>query len=362
VGPERGAVVAVAALALFASAWATDVGPRSDGRLRWVALAQAVRALGALAAVFWLVGGPADARGAAWCVVIAEVSAAAVPLALHLREHGTPFPRLRGRETRVIAHRAAVAGLSRFVRVSLYGVDLLALGWWVGGDVGPYAAGRRVVYALAALGLVVPAVLGPSIAAAWMAGAEPARRRVAECLSALWSLSLPAAVGLAYTSGRWMPALFGADYQNGGPWLALVVARLPWMLGAAFSQTALVACRRERLGLRLVLWQAAVAAIGVPVGLALDGPWGVGWAVFVVEASGAIGGWVLLGSLGLAPRWAELAGRPLAGCLGLIAACRLAQQAPLALLVPAGALGYALAWRAASRWVRFDTLTAWAGR
>ena len=51
----------------------------------------------------------------------------------------------------------------------------------------------RVVFALVALSLVVPAALAPSIAAAWAAGVGPARRRVGEVLGGLWTVSLPAA-------------------------------------------------------------------------------------------------------------------------------------------------------------------------
>src|SRR5262249_28066397 len=78
--------------------------------------------------------------------------------------------------------------------------DLLALGWWAGAGLGPYAAARRVVFAMAALGLVVPSALGPMIAAAWVSGVPPARAQVRAALARLWSLSLPAAVGLALTA------------------------------------------------------------------------------------------------------------------------------------------------------------------
>lgn len=349
VGPDRAGAVAVAGLGLFASAWVTDVGLRSAGRLGWVALGQAARALGAVAAVGLLVHGPGDVIRAAWCLVLAEASAAAVPLSLHLREYGWPRPRFRRRASRVLASRGAVAGLSRFARVTLYGADLLALGWWSGGEFGCYAAARRVVYALLALGLVVPAALGPSIAGAWAAGVGPARRRVGGALTLLWTWSLPAAVGLGLTADRWMPALFGPEYDGGGPWLALAAARLPWALAAGFAQAALVACRREDQGLKLVLGQSALAAVVIPLGMAAAGPWGVGWAALVVEAAGAVAGWALLARRGVAPGWAALTGRALVGCAGLVVACRWTAGAPLAAVVAAGAVGYAVAWRWAAR-------------
>jgi len=354
IGPDRGGAVALAGLGLFASAWATDVGPRAEGRLGWIALAQIVRASGFVAAVLMLVRGPADVARAAWCLALAEAFAAGVPLALHAKEYGFPRPRFRRRATGVLARRGAIAGLSRFARVTLYGIDLLALGWWAGGGLGPYAAARRVVYALAALGLVVPAVLAPSIARSWALGVGPARRRVGEISTGLWSLSLPAAVGLGLTADRWMPLLFGPDYRDGGPWLALVAARLPWLLAAGFAQAALVACRREDLGLKLVMVQSAVAAVAVPVAVAAAGPWGVGWAALGVETVGGVVGWAMLARLGVAPGWTEQTARALAGCLGLFAACQWTRGEPLGAVVVAGALGYAVAWRAGARWLRCD--------
>ena len=49
-----------------------DVGPRAVGRLGWVALAQAVRSAGYLAAVVVLVRRPSDSLNAAVCLVLAD--------------------------------------------------------------------------------------------------------------------------------------------------------------------------------------------------------------------------------------------------------------------------------------------------
>ncbi len=103
--PSRGAIVAVAGLALFASVFVVDVGPRADGRLGWIAGAAGVRAAAALAVVL-LVQRPGDALAAAWCLVVAEGCAAVLPLGLHLREHRWPRPRFRSRATRVLARAA----------------------------------------------------------------------------------------------------------------------------------------------------------------------------------------------------------------------------------------------------------------
>jgi O-antigen/teichoic acid export membrane protein len=281
-----------------------------------------------------------------------------VPLALHCREYGFPRMRFRRRASLVLARRGAVTGLTRFARVSLYGADLLALGWWAGSELGNYAAARRVVFAMVGLGLVVPAALGPTLARAWRLGTRAARERIAVALAGLWSASLPAAVGLGLTADRWMPALFGAPYRDGGPWLALVAARLPWLLAASFSQAALVACRREDWSLRLVLGQTALAAVLIPACVFAAGPWGVAWATLVVEAAGAIEGWALLTRLGVAPCWTGQTGRAIVGCLGLIAGCRVTRDMPLAVVCLAGAISYGAGWRLASRWFRHAEATS----
>jgi O-antigen/teichoic acid export membrane protein len=348
-GPDKGAVIAVAGLGLFAAAFVVDVGPRAEGRLGWIAYAQVIRALGGAGAVFLLVRGPADALAAAWCLVAAEACAAVVPLGLHIREYGLPRPRFRWRATRVLAARGMVAGLSRFGRVTLYAADLLILGWWAGAEVGAYAAGKRVVFVLVAMGLVIPSVLGPSIAASWAAGVEPARRRIGAALGLLWATSLPASVGVALTAGRWMPLLFGEAYRDGGPWLALIASRLPFVLAAGFAPAALLACRREGWGLRLVAGQCVLAVVVLPMAVAYGGPLGAGWAAFGIEAAGAVVGWAWLRQLGVAPSWSEQVARPLLGCLGLFAAVSVSRHAPLAVVVAAGAFGYLAAWRFAAR-------------
>jgi O-antigen/teichoic acid export membrane protein len=360
VGPDRGRAVAVAGLVLFAAAWVADVGPRATGRLGWVALAQGLRAVGFTAAVLALVRGPGDATRGAACLVLGEAVGAGVTLAVHASRHGFPRPRWRRRASLLLARRGAVAALTRFGRVTLYGADLLALGWWAGSEVGPYAAARRLVFALVALGLVVPAVIGPALARAWAAGSGAARERVGEVLQGLWTLSLPAAVGIGLTADRWMLALFGEPYRGGGPWLALVAARLPWLLAATFAQSALVACRREGWALRLVLGKLGLAALLIPASALAAGPWGVGWAALALEAAGAIAGWAALARLGVAPGWAEQTGRALVGCLGLVAACRLTRGAPLPAVGVAGAFAYGAAWRAGARFASLQS-AAWEG-
>src|SRR5262249_5503336 len=154
-------------LILLPSAFTADVGLRALGRLRWLGAAQALRSVGYAGLALTLVRAPGDVLRAAWCLLAAEVLATVVPLVWHVRRHGLPRLRLRRRATMVLAHRGAIAGLTRFGRVSLYGADVLALGWCAGPELGSYAAARRVVFGLVGLGLVLPAAVAPAIARRW---------------------------------------------------------------------------------------------------------------------------------------------------------------------------------------------------
>lgn len=343
-GADRAGAVAIAGVALFASAWASDVGLRATFRMRELAAAQVVRTLGVATSIYLSIQGPADLFAAAWCLVAAECFGALVPLWCHKREHGWPRPKLRNRASLVLFRRGMVTGLTRFARVTLYGLDLIVLGSWAASEFGPYAAARRLVFALIALGLVVPAVLGPALARAWCEGREPAKKRIGDALTGLWSLSLPAAVGIGMTSDRWMLLIFGEAYRNGGPWLALVAARLPWLLTASFAQTALVACRREKWSLRLALGQLVLAALIFPPALYLAGPWGVGWGSQVVEMAGAIAGWAMLARLGIAPGLNITIGRAFKGCLAMVVVCRFTREESLTTIVIAGAVAYGFVW------------------
>jgi len=345
-GPGRGWVVVVVGLALIPSALAADVGARASGRFAALALAQIARAIGLTIGAGWLVAGAGDAVVAAGSVVGAEVGSSLILLAAHAREHGLPRPRFRRRGWSALARRGAIAGATRFGRVSLYSADVLALGSLAASGLGPYAAARRVAFALLALGLVVPTAMAPRIARAWASGGDEARAMVGRTFSALASASLPATVGLMATADRWMPRLFGEGYREGGPWLALIAARLPFVLASNLQQAALIACRREAVALRLVGGMAALGLALIPTLGLKFGPWGVGTAALAIEIAGAVGGWLALRRVGLAPAWHHGAGPAAAGTLALFGICRVGRDWPLGGVVIAGALAYAIVGQA----------------
>ncbi len=157
-----------------------------------------------------------------------------------------------------------VAGATRFGRVSLYAADILILGILASPGLGPYAAARRLAFALLALGLVVPSAVAPRIARAWVSGKDEARGVIVRTFEGLFAVALPATVGLIATADRWMPRLFGEGFREGGPWLALIVARLPFVLASNVQQAALIACRREVWAFRLMAGMVALGLVLIP--------------------------------------------------------------------------------------------------
>jgi hypothetical protein len=161
-------------------------------------------------------------------------------------------------------------------------------------------------------------------------------------MAGLGALVLPAVAGLSLTSmsGRWMAALFGPAFRDGGMWLVLVAARLPWLLAGSVSQAALIACRREDEALSLVAGMATLAALTIPLAAWCHGPWGVGIASLCVEGAGAVAGWLLLRRIGVAPPWHHHAGPTILGCLAMVAVCHAAAAWPLWGVALAGAVAY----------------------
>jgi O-antigen/teichoic acid export membrane protein/SAM-dependent methyltransferase len=290
-----------AGLVLVPSAFVADVGPRARNELGFLAILQVLRALGMVAFVWILVASPRDLLAAASAPAVAETLVALVCAIRASRADGWPWPRWRARAAIVLSRRAIVAGLIRFGRVGLYAADAMALGLASGVDRGGYAAGRRLVFALVAVGVVVPTLFAPSLARAWQRGAAEASTELRRGLVILLGLFIPTALGLWLLADLILPALFGSQYQQASPLLGLVAARLPVLLAATWFQSALVAFGREAVALRLTLMAAVVAVILLPIAAVTGGPLGIGWAVLSVEAVLAVGGWIAL-------RWQGIGG------------------------------------------------------
>jgi len=345
-GSGRFAVILASGLILFPSALVADIGPRARQELGFLALLQVIRAVGLIAAVFWFVTNPADLVFAAMTPAIAE-SVAALGFACRAmcvqgnrrQERGRPRS-FRSRGASVLSKRAAVAGLARFGRVGLYVSDAMALGLTVGDGQGDYAAVRRVVFALVAVGVVLPALLGPALAQA--KGLDAASIAIGRGLGILLGLFVPAALGLVLIADRGLPMVFGSKYEVSSLTIAIVASRLPILLVATWFQSALVALGREAAALGLTVVVGLIAVVTLPIAAIGFGTVGIALAILGIETIGAIGGWWLLGRSGVEPGRSVDVGSIAVGCLAMTATVMATTGFPLFATIIAGAVTYGL--------------------
>ena len=300
IGGDGGAAVAVSALILPAAALSIDVAPRALGCFGPVALGQAMRSVGFAIAAGALVADPSHLVRAAWCGVAAEAIGGLFSTIWQVQRFGWPRPRFHRRASIALASRGVVASLTRFGRVSLYGADLLVLGWLGSADLGTYSAARRLVFAAVALGLVVPTVFTPRIAVAFSEGRRRASRVASDALILIWAASVPAAIVLVLSAELGVVRIFGPSYRSGAVWMALIAARLPWLLSATLGQAALVACRRERRALAVVGSMFAAAVVAIPLAAIRFGALGAGGSLLAIEVVGAVGMMTTLRGVGVA--------------------------------------------------------------
>jgi O-antigen/teichoic acid export membrane protein len=344
VGGEGGWAIAVAGLVLPVSAFLADVGPRALGCFGPVALGQVVRVVGLAATVTLFVSGSGGLLAAAWCGVISEMLGIAVPTVWHVRRFGLPRPTYQRRTWAVLLRRGTIASFTRFGRVTLYGIDLLILGWLGNEELGSYAAARRVVFALVAAGLVVPTVFAPMLARARTRGTENVRRLIGRASALLLAGSVPLMMGLLLGRERWMPLLFGPDYRGTGSLLFVIAARLPWLLLASLGVAALVSCRREDRALLLVSGMLVAAALTVPLAASVGGASTAGWALVANEAAGAVAAYGLLRADGIHPPFGRAVLACVVGVVLMIVASRIAQSWPDMPFAVFLSTAYSLAW------------------
>jgi O-antigen/teichoic acid export membrane protein len=197
-----------------------------------------------------------------------------------------------------------------------------------------------VAFALLALGLIIPSAVAPWIASEWARGEAQARKTVGNMIDRMSMIVLPATVGLVLTSDRWMDWLFGQRFIDSGPWLALIAARIPFILLSNLEQTALTACRDEGRTLQLVLGMVALGIVIIPAFAVVSGVRGVAWGVLTVEAGGAVAGWIALTRKRLVPSGNPTIGSVILGCLALGIVCRVGAGWPLPMVVVAGITTY----------------------
>ena len=333
-------VFAVGIILLVPSALSLDVAPRALCEYRTIAVIQTLRSVGLAIAVLLLVREPGNSVAAVGCAALAESLSALAWLIVHVHRFGFPS-RLHVRVARVLLGRGTIASLGRFGRVFLYAADILFLGWMLSPEeIGPYAAARRLAFAVAAIGVAVPTAFAPVIATAWAEGAARASEALGGTVRRVLGLSIPASLGLSLTARGWMSALFGTSFEAGSISLALFAARLPVLMLAATTGAALVAVRRESEGLRIVAVTVLFAVVALPIAILRFGLTGAASTMIVAEGLAAGLGWAELHRMGAAPRVPPLAVADLCGTGAMVGVVIVGAGLPVALLSASGAAGF----------------------
>jgi O-antigen/teichoic acid export membrane protein len=337
-------ILLLSGLLLLPSTILPDVEPRARGRLSILAVSQALRSLTLAAVGLSLVRRPSDIHVAVVALVVSEFVGNMPLLVRYVRTYGCLRPRFRRRAWSVFVQRGTMASLIRFLRVGLYAGDVVVLGMLASDDLGSYGAARRVVFALVALGLVIPAAFGPVLGRAWAGGPSLAHDVLARGLQLLMSAALPAMLGLALTSQRWMPLFFGAEFPTGALLLVLIGLRLPLLLVVSFVQSAFVAFRRESSALALASEMGVLGLVTIPLAAIWAGAPGAALAMVAIEAFGTVIGWVGLVRLNVAPNVCQLLVPPVAGLIPMVFTCVATSHLPLWFQCGASATSYAAAW------------------
>ncbi len=345
-GGEQAWPILACGLLLVPAALSPDVRPRAIQFMPFLASVVVLRATGILVAAMLLVRNPEQVGVAALVASAIEALIALVTIA----HEGWPSFRLPTRRSvLVFSRRAMVAGLTRFGRVGLYLVDLLMLGWANVEGAGPYAAARKIVIALAGIGMVVPTLLGPTLARERTQGVDAASRVVGNGVSILIALFLPASLGLLVLAPRGLPMLFGAGYDCGGWALLLLVARLPVLLVASWLQTATVSLGDERKALRLMVILLSLSLFLLPSGASFAGIAGIAAVVLVLETIAVMGAWSALRSRGVTFDFTRQLAPAFVGSLAMTAAIWPLRSASIVPVIVLGVLIYSATWCAMVR-------------
>jgi O-antigen/teichoic acid export membrane protein len=234
--------------------------------------------------------------------------------------------------------------LTRFGRVGLYLAEDLELGLAADPGVGPYAAARKVVFAVVAIGIGLPALLLPALVKERSNGPDSVGSVVAQGLTLLIGLFLPAALGLMLIAPKGLPAIFGAGYDGSGVMPLLVALRMPILLVAVWFQTVAVALGHERQALRVMGIVGAVAVVVLPAVASLWGSVGIAGGILGLEILAALGGWQAVRSCGIRLSSHLALGPVLAGSLAMTLAVLAVRSGPLVATILTGVGVYSGVW------------------
>lgn len=254
-------LVLLFAASLLFWAWNQDWLLQSVELMTQVALARMLRMLVFLAAVVLLVHGPDDVAA----VGLAELAGLGVAFLFYLGVQHLKVTAIRIfvsiRDIVGLMREGAAVALSTFAWTAAQYTPLLLVGSLVGGSgVGLYAASQRLVTSISILSFVYHFNLYPTLARSVSIEGEFARLLHVSFRVMAWG-SIGLALGLALAASPLLSTIFGEEFNDAGPVLALLVWSIPATFLSGEARWALVAIGAQSRV--LYAWLAGLIAIVV---------------------------------------------------------------------------------------------------
>ena len=273
VGPAEASrtLVLLFAASLLFWAWNQDWLLQSVELMPQVALARMLRMLVFLAGVILLVHGPEDVAAVGW----AELAGLGAALVYYVGIQHFKVAALRVvvsiREIAALIREGAAIALTTFAWSAAQYMPLFLVGSLVGGtSVGLYAASQRIVVALSILSFVYYFNLYPTLARSLAIEGEFARLLHVSFRVVAWG-SIGLGLGLSLAASPVLSTVFGAQFTDAAPVLALLVWTIPATFLSGEARWALITLgAQNRVLYAQLAGLAAIGVAGVPLVLAFE--------------------------------------------------------------------------------------------
>jgi O-antigen/teichoic acid export membrane protein len=259
------------AASLLLWAWNQDWLLQSVELMHQVALARMLRMLVFLAGVILLVHGTDDLAAVGWAELAGLGAAVVYYLGIQHFKVTAVRVAVSVREIVTLIREGAAIALTTFAWSAAQYMPLFLVGSLVGGSaVGLYAASQRVVISLSILSFVYYFNLYPTLARSLGIEGEFARLLHVSFRVVAWG-SIGLALGLSLAASPLLSTVFGGQFADAAPVLALLVWTIPATFLSGEARWALITLRAQRRVLYAQLaGLAAIVVAGIPLILLFD--------------------------------------------------------------------------------------------
>lgn len=224
-----------------------------------------------------------------------------------------------------------------------YKLDSVLLNLFLGdADTGLYSSAYGLIFSAAILSNVVNTSLWPTMVRHFSAGPDMMPSLLGSTVRYLLTMALPLAVGCWLLSDKIISFLFSPAYQAAAPVLAIVAWVIPLMFMSEFLGYVAILYGHERACARAVVVSTGLNVLLNVILIPRFGVLAAAWVTVLTEVV-LVGQYVLLLRGQLAPiDWQHSLMRPLLAALLMGGTVLLVRDLMLLMVVPIGALAYAV--------------------